>query len=63
MSIDATRSERNTDKLDGYLEGFVAGEKHFLNKACEYLESVLKHDLGYYGVAEFVDTFKKAMKK
>lgn len=34
-----------------------------LDKACEYLESVLKHDLGYYGAADFADTFRKAMEK
>ena len=32
-----------------------------LEKACEYLESALKHDLGYYGAAEFADTFRKVM--
>ena len=32
-----------------------------LEKACEYLESVLKHDLGYYGAAEFADTCRKVM--
>lgn len=63
MSIDATRSEGNIDKLSGYLEGFVDGQKHFLDKACEYLESVLKHDLGYYGTADFAVNFRKAMEK
>ena len=63
MSIDATRSEGNTDRLNGYLEGVVYGQKHFLDKACAYLESVLEHDLGYYGAAEFVDTFRKAMEE
>lgn len=32
-----------------------------LDKACKYLESVLEHDLGYYGAAEFADTFRKTM--
>lgn len=27
MSIDATRSERNIDRLNGYLEGHIAGLK------------------------------------
>jgi hypothetical protein len=27
MSIDATRSEGNTDKLHGYVEGLVDGQK------------------------------------
>lgn len=34
-----------------------------LEKACEYLESVLKHDLGYYGAADFANTFRKAMEE
>lgn len=63
MSIDATRSEGNADKLHGYLEGLVDGQKHFLNKACEYLESALKPVLGYYGAAEFADNFRKVMEE
>ena len=35
----------------------------FIKKACEYLESSLKHDLGYHGAADFVDAFKKAMEE
>ena len=27
MSIDATRSEGNTDKMYGYLEGYASGQK------------------------------------
>ncbi len=27
MGIDATRSEGNTDRMNGYLEGYVAGIK------------------------------------
>lgn len=61
MGIDATRSEGNIDKFHGYLEGVVDGQKHFLDKACKYLESVLEYDLGYYGAAEFVDNFRKVM--
>lgn len=34
-----------------------------LDRACEYLESVLEHDLGYYGAIEFADTFRKVMEK
>ena len=62
------------DKFEEYLEGCAEiGEKIksirederklFLNKACEYLESALKHDLGYYGAADFADTFRKAMEE
>ena len=35
----------------------------FLEKACEYLESSLKQDLGYYGAADFANTFRKAMEE
>ena len=60
------------DKFEEYLEDCAeVGEKikairedehkRFLNKACEYLESALKHDLGYYGAAEFADNFRKVM--
>lgn len=62
------------DKFEEYLEDCAEiGEKIksirederklFLNKACEYLESALKHDLGYYGAADFADTFRKAMEE
>lgn len=61
-------------KFEEYLEDCAeVGEKiksirkdereRVLNKACRYLESVLEHDLGYYGAAEFADTFRKAMEE
>lgn len=37
--------------------------ERFLNKACEYLESTLESVLGYYGAAEFADTFRKSMEE
>ena len=62
------------DKFEEYLEDCAeVGEKiksirkdereRFLNKACEYLESVLKSDLGYYSAAEFADNFRKVMEE
>lgn len=62
------------DKFEEYLEDCAeVGEKiksirederkRFLNKACEYLESALKPDLGYYRAAEFTDAFRKVMEK
>lgn len=52
---------------DGMFEVLAIEEPHekmvSLDKACEYLESALKHDLGYYGASDFVDTFRKAMEK
>lgn len=38
-------------------------QNQIINRACEYLESVLEHDLGYYGAAEFADTFRKSMEE
>ena len=49
---------------DGMIEGPVDESQDkmvSLDDACEYLESALKHDLGYYGAAEFADTFRKVM--
>ena len=34
-----------------------------LDRACEYLESVLECYLGYYRAAEFADNFRKAMEE
>lgn len=62
------------DKFEEYLEDCAEAwenikairkdeRKRFLNKACEYLESVLEHDLGYYGARDFADTFRKAMEE
>lgn len=38
-------------------------KREVISKACEWLESSLKHDLGYYRAADFVDTFRKAMEE
>lgn len=38
-------------------------DKTMLDKACSYLESVLKHDLGYYGAIDFANTFRKTMEE
>lgn len=42
-------------------EAIINNQNQIINRACEYLESALKHDLGYYGSAEFADTFRKVM--
>lgn len=44
-------------------EVITNNQNQVINKACEYLESILEHDLGYYGAAEFADTFRKAMEE
>ena len=52
---------------DDMFEGLAIEESQkkmvSLDKACEYLESALKHYLGYYGAADFADNFRKAMEK
>lgn len=54
------------DKGVAYLEFIEVVEwadATLIEKACEYLESSLKHDLGYYGTAEFVNAFRKVMEE
>lgn len=74
LAEDSDKEKMANLKFDEYLEDCAeVGEKiksirkdereRFLNKACKYLESVLEHDLGYYGAAEFADTFRKAMEE
>lgn len=45
MGIDATRSEGNTDKLHGYLEGLVDGQTYGMEimkkKACREFSKIL----------------------
>lgn len=45
MSINATRSEGNIDKLNGYIEGLVNGQKHGMEimkkKACREFSKIL----------------------
>lgn len=45
MSIDATRSEGNTDKLNGYLDGLIDGQKRGIEimkmKACREFSKIL----------------------
>jgi hypothetical protein len=41
--------------------GATWAKERLIKEACEYLESSLKHDLGYYGALDFVNTFRKVM--
>lgn len=65
--IDATRSTHNQEIINSYITGYNKGKLDskikFIEKACEWLESSLKHDLGYCESADFVDTFRKAMEE
>lgn len=69
-AIDYCRKEHphyDGEALGEITDAFEVGaeweHKRLIEKACEYLESVLEHDLGYYGAAEFADTFRKAMEE
>lgn len=44
-------------------EAIANNQNQIINRACEYLESVLEHDLGYYGAADFANTFRKVMEQ
>jgi len=48
---------------DSFIEGAKWADETMIKKACEYLESSLKHDLGYYGAADFANTFRKTMEE
>lgn len=57
----------------GFIDGAKWADEHpkpgtvnkqeFIERACKYLESVLEHDLGYYGAAQFADNFRKSMEE
>lgn len=70
MSIDATHSETNTDKLNGYLEGYANGAKCCKEimkmKACREFSKILgeicPEMLGYGAMAkEWENEFKKRL--
>ena len=73
MQLEINKRKHKADCPFDYEDGFKRGvnwaDKNpkagmvSLDRACEYLESVLEHDLGYYGAAEFADTFRKAMEE
>lgn len=39
----------------------MVNKQEFIESACEYLQSVLEHDLGYYGSIDFANNFRKTM--
>lgn len=41
----------------------TVNKQEFIERACKYLESVLEHDLGYYGAAQFADNFREVMEE
>lgn len=69
-AIDYCRKELphyDGEALGKITDAFEAGaeweHKRLVKNVREYLESTLKHDLGYYGAAEFADTFIKVMEE
>jgi hypothetical protein len=62
--VDIILSDGDFSTLQNIMcEAIINNQNKIINKACEYLESVLEHDLGYYGAAEFADNFRKVMEK
>lgn len=72
MGIDATRSEGNTEKLNGYLEGLVDGQKRGIEimkmKACREFSKIIVElcpELLGYGamVVEQENEFRKRLEE
>lgn len=70
MSINATRSEGNTDKMNGYLEGFVDGQKRGMEimkmKACREFSKIIaeicpQYTEDYIGTMEII--FRKRLEE
>ena len=60
--VDIVLSNGDFSTLQNIMcEAITNNQNQIMDNACEYLESALKHDLGYYGAAEFVNTFRKVM--
>lgn len=41
----------------------MVNKQEFLERAYDYSQAVLEHDLGYYGAIDFANTFCKSMEK
>jgi hypothetical protein len=72
MSINATRSESNPDRMNGYLEGYAAGikcSKEIVKmKACREFSKIIAEIcpelLGYGAMAaEWENEFRKRLEK
>lgn len=63
MTREEIIARANQSVTDAFEAGAEWEHKRLVEKACEWLESVLKSDLGYYGAADFADSFRKAMEK
>lgn len=54
---------RQLNRNPSFEAGATWAKEQLVKEICEYLESSLKHDLGYYGAADFANTFRKVMEK
>ena len=41
----------------------MVNRQEFIERACDYLQAVMEHDLGYYGAIDFANTFRKVMEE
>ena len=71
MSINATRSEGNTDRMYGYLEGYAdglkCGKENMKNKACRVFQEMLMKYNKYFGdnipMEEWENEFRKRLEE
>lgn len=59
----ANKNKNNPIPYIDFVEAAEWADKTMIDRVCEYLESALEHDLGYYGAADFANTFRKAMEE
>ena len=50
------------DVAKAYKAGAEWADETMIDKACEWLDSVLKANMGYYAGAQALEDFRKAMK-
>lgn len=48
---------------DEYPKPGMVNKQEFIERACDYLQAVMEHDLGYYGAIDFANTFRKVMEE
>ena len=72
MSINATRSEVNTDRMNGYLEGYASGQKCgseiMKMKACREFSKILADICPEFAdsedyIKEMEDVFRKRLEE